>query len=91
MVCMGHHGRRPASLTAAAFEQHPELEQLLSKLSTKLAMCEITPSDELIDKLLGRIQEANERQAAKGSKANWLKVIFRADKKRENPNDKMKE
>jgi hypothetical protein len=79
MVAIGQESGQATTLEQAAFEQIPELEQAINTLTTKLAMCGILQaSPELLQKIGARLNHAVERQQAKGSKALWLNVNWKA-------------
>jgi hypothetical protein len=86
MIAKGHHGSAAVgeSRVEKAFDQIPEIEQNTSSLFTKLAKCNVKPSEKLTAMLNERLAKANDRQERKGPKALWHRVQEKPAIKRDN-------
>lgn len=87
MVRKGHIGATDGSLEEAAFDQIPELEQATRALATKLAKCDIKPSQKLAAMIHERLEMANDRQKRQGNKATWYKVDYNGKKRSHSSNN----
>jgi hypothetical protein len=76
MIAKGHHGSSAVQgcREEAAFDKLPELERATSALCTKLAKCNLKPSEKLTTMFNERLAKANERQNRKGTDALWYKI-----------------
>jgi hypothetical protein len=76
MIAKGHHGSSAVQgcREEAAFDKLPELERATSALCTKLAKCNLKPSEKLTSMFNERLGKANERQNRKGTDALWYKI-----------------
>lgn len=75
----------PETYEEAAFQQKPELDLLADKLAKKLAACNISRGDSIVDILMAKLDRANAMQMAKGSRARWEHIDW--DWSNEDPSD----
>ena len=71
----------PKSFQEALLQQHPDIEELIDKVASKLAKCTINEESlEPFTEFFGRrVKKACERQEALGNKATWLNVEWDDD------------
>ena len=70
-------GGAPATRDEAAFDQYPEIEQMMRSVTKLMAQCGIASDSSAALKLFRKTFKAAEaKQHASGRKANWKKVDF---------------
>jgi hypothetical protein len=67
----------PSSYAEAIMQQHPKIDQLLGKLCTQLAKCDLQSTSTSIHSVFTtKLQDAVAKQIALGRDAEWKRVTY---------------